>query len=442
MPIKALQNNYQSGRGYPQIARLFKGGPMRQTAKGKNYPGPDLDYFRVEFTDQFKHLANDFEMLYGSQPKSIRGLRLPGHDADTAFPTWLEQWKHAKMVRRCDGENIVLWYDLTMNDYRTVLLPCKQAEGCQCKEIGRLSFILPEFLVRTGVLGVFSLVISSKHELIGVYNYLRDINQQFRDLSSVPFVLSRTDKEVTMKMDKGRTKKMRSMVTLEVDRNWTQIQYQQGNLLGDGQSPELMELPEGELTSENENELILDDKVSRPVPVGEVMDALLYSVEVKKLLTGDLYLKLSTSMGDALAYHRQLFIRAGYITPEEWMHIGEGESFEDDPLRIQLVGKLDESNTYYVNLNWIASLDEPEEEEDLEIVEGDLMEENAPVEAGYNINAVVARTITFYNTAPAINEKIEQLFSDGEITEQSTTDEVVDLLITAYHNRYDPTQQN
>ena len=86
--------------GIPLFGKLFKGGK-----KSEKRPGTDLDYFRVEFTPQYRYLRQTFEKLMGApadrEPKEIE-IALMGNRIENVFGTAMEAYAYGTLIHRCD----------------------------------------------------------------------------------------------------------------------------------------------------------------------------------------------------------------------------------------------------------------------------------------------------------------------------------------------------
>jgi recombination directionality factor gp3-like protein len=100
MPIKGLTDR---GLAFPQIGVIRKGAP-----KGQNTPGPDLQFFRVEFDENEAASAETFKQSYGEQPKRIR-IVFPFNEVERVWDAWLEAYVASRLLARSDGESIIYW---------------------------------------------------------------------------------------------------------------------------------------------------------------------------------------------------------------------------------------------------------------------------------------------------------------------------------------------
>lgn len=211
MPIIGMtdERSFNLNRAMPRIGKLYKGTP-KQERKGKNGTyeifGKDLDFFRLELDPKFEDLRDQFVALYGDQPREFPEIQFIGDDVDTAFETWHEEYDAAQtLLHRCDGEVQHLHYNKTTGIHGTAKIACRQntGEGCdKCQMVGRLRVVLVDFTYQTGVFGYFQIETHSKHDIINLYNALRLMQQRFKTLLGIPFVLGRADRTISTPMKK------------------------------------------------------------------------------------------------------------------------------------------------------------------------------------------------------------------------------------------------
>lgn len=249
MPIKGLTNERMSvGSGLPLIAKLFKGGEKPENGKR---PGADLDYFRVEFDPQFAHLAPVFAEMYGAQPTEFSPIYLMAQRTDDAFSSWREEWDGSGgLIHRCDGQTQVNWRGdagQTCEGQKACAAP-----SCKCKPIGRLKFLLPEFIDATGVLGYISVNTHSVNDILTIHRYLADIERLYGTLTQVPFVFGRAVREVSAPRqvkqangsyaNDGRIKTNKSLFYIHAHPTFTQ-QHLLPALAGNGQQQPALPAP-------------------------------------------------------------------------------------------------------------------------------------------------------------------------------------------------------
>lgn len=212
MSIKGLTDK---GAAFPRIGELRKGDVKPETG---NRPGKDLDYFR--FTSDDPATVTAFATAYGSQPRVIR-CYLPYRDVESNFQTFMEEWLKGGLVRRCDGENILVernskgTYDST---------PHRCMHTCHCKQVGRLSVIVPELRRFAYVLALTS----STWDIVELHSNLTAVFELTGDLRGIPFILSRKLREVSVPDDKGgRVRREKWLLSIEAAPTWVQAKIDQ-----------------------------------------------------------------------------------------------------------------------------------------------------------------------------------------------------------------------
>ena len=165
----------------PTIGKLKKGGP--KPAKG---PGKDTDHWR--FVADNPQAVEDFVALYGEDPVSLH-VYLPYRTLDQNWSAWQEQWGAEKLLHRCDGKTCVKWLDKE-GKYHFEARPCPG----NCKQVGRLSVILPE-MVTAGHGGCVTVETHSINDILRLQAALLDAQDARADnplgLRGVKFLLRR-----------------------------------------------------------------------------------------------------------------------------------------------------------------------------------------------------------------------------------------------------------
>ncbi|MBP8293618.1 MAG: hypothetical protein KAX65_12655 [Caldilineaceae bacterium] len=215
MPIKHLQLDRPAA--FPCIGKLRKGGEKQTNTKGKEVMGRDLDHFR--FTTDDTDAATAFNAYYGAEPKAVN-VFLPYATADENFQAWMEEYRAGGLVRRCDGETCVFSRD-AKGVASTLPAPC--ARPCGCKQVGRLSVIIPE-LVRMAYVTVET---HSVYDIIQLTENLHAAQAMRGDLRGIPFILSRREREIsTPTGDGGRARRKKSLLFIEPDPSWVARQLE------------------------------------------------------------------------------------------------------------------------------------------------------------------------------------------------------------------------
>lgn len=226
MPIVGLTDTKTVNpvQALPVLARVHKGGPRPEDGRG---PGPDLDYFRVEFLPRYAHLRETWEQLYGAQPHLFPRVYLPGSRTEDVFTTWNEEWTKTKLLHRCDGKTQVRHYDPARKEYVNVPTPC--AGNCKCRQIGRLYMVLPDLI---GATGLFGLVILTTHSLLdikAIHAALVYYEAQFDGLQGVELAIGRDVQKVPIPIKKadGSTERVmtdKSMIYVRLGENFVRTE--------------------------------------------------------------------------------------------------------------------------------------------------------------------------------------------------------------------------
>ena len=223
MPIKRLQRE----ASFPCVGHLRKGGAKEQK-NGKEVMGKDLTYFRFDTDDQ--RAAKMFQAAYGDRPERIN-VFLPYRSTEENFSAWQESWLAGGLQHRCDGETCVIWYDAAARVYRQEPKPCPGG----CKEVGRMSVIIPE-LQRLAYVTVET---HSVNDIMVLTENLQAVESMSGDLRNIPFVLKRAIREISTPGEGGkRVRRAKSLLSIEVDPMWAALRLesirQQALALPDG----------------------------------------------------------------------------------------------------------------------------------------------------------------------------------------------------------------
>lgn len=203
MPIKKLKRN--EGSNFPNLGKLFKGGKKRTNANGKEIMGLDLKHFRFESQDL--DAMKMFETAYGKEPTSI-DVYLVHPTPDESFQFWQEEYRGGNLMHRCDGETCVM-HRLPNGQMSSDPKPCPG----NCKQVGRMSVIIPQ-LMRFAYVTVET---HSKLDILQLQDNLNAAYSKLGDLTKIPFVLSRRDRDITYVDDSGKPKNVtKSLLYMEV----------------------------------------------------------------------------------------------------------------------------------------------------------------------------------------------------------------------------------
>jgi len=211
MPIKGLTTNLTPQ--FPILGKIRKGG-----AKQNNRFGQDLEHFRFDCNNNIQ-LQAFLESHYGAEPNNIT-VQLPFQTVEDNFPCWMEEYNNSGLTKQCDGETIHLHLNEATQQYSKSPISCQFANGCKCKQVGRLKVVLPK-IIDLGRIGYFLLETHSKHDIIEINQFLLAIYNSFGSVSGIPMILSRYKREVSTPYQAKdgtvkRTKSIKNLVRLSL----------------------------------------------------------------------------------------------------------------------------------------------------------------------------------------------------------------------------------
>lgn len=263
MPINRIEKQLAEDGvlgNLPRIGKLRKGGE-----KGEKSPGRDLDFFRLTLEPQYESIRQDFEQLYTPEPTELHNVLLAADSPDLAFTYWYEHWAHAKIVRRCDGDEIVGRY-IESKGYDTTHLPCACNESNrECHQHGYMDIVLPDLCSLTGTWGKITLLTSSLYDVIALRKCMIVADAfigQLHNVSfwSVPFTIGRAPQNVPVTINGKRSIKSMSLIYAHVDPEFnrqvfTPMLTRPAQMLLAGANMETGELPAlPEITIEQDND--------------------------------------------------------------------------------------------------------------------------------------------------------------------------------------------
>lgn len=226
MPIRNIEQQLAE-RGilgnFTRIGKLRKGDV--KPASG-NKPGSDLNYFRMTLEPQQEHLRAPFVEMYGEQPAEFRNVFLAADSADQAFQYFYEAWAHARLLRRCDGEEISV--EFAGDRYDTTPHACTcNPDKRECGLHGRLDVVLPEFNAVTGVLGKFTIETHSIYDVVALRSCMLVAGALANNLPntafwSIPFRVGRAMKTVPVTINGQRSLKAMSLLYIEIEPEFNQ----------------------------------------------------------------------------------------------------------------------------------------------------------------------------------------------------------------------------
>lgn len=272
----------------PRLTRLGK--VKKGERNGKQLI--DLEYLRFvgEGPDK-EELERVWFEAYGGQPVRIE-LLLPLPTMEENWKTWMEKWSGKQgLQHRCNGENLVQWLD--HSTMRHVLdYELKQKKPCPygaiwpeckegCKEIGRLTMILPPFLA-AGYAGYIVLETHSQHDLHNITSSLLDVEAKAKaarrpiGLQGIEFLLTRRldtigTRYTNKQGDLVKTTADKWMLHLDPTREWLQAQIGTVSQLALGSTPRIIEVEAREAlpAPEPEPEGSILESVGLPQDPGE-----------------------------------------------------------------------------------------------------------------------------------------------------------------------------
>lgn len=239
MPIKGLTDDKSDAQGLNlvKLGSLRKGeeGEIKKNKNGKEYKsfGKDLTYFRISFEPEYEHLFPVWKEMYGHQPDTFDNVFIAQGTVEKAFATWKEEYSTIGLLHRCDGEHQVRSYQNGGENkgyWTDAKLDC--AKTCECRNVGRLNLIFPEFIDETGAFGYITIRTGAIHDIITIHKMLTDMfklrQRTGHDLTGIPFTFGRRAKEITSpitdtdgKRTGGRRKMVKSLLFIKPDEEFT-----------------------------------------------------------------------------------------------------------------------------------------------------------------------------------------------------------------------------
>ncbi|PZV02434.1 MAG: hypothetical protein DCF32_15035 [Leptolyngbya sp.] len=236
MGIKGLTGQ---GRSFDEIGKLRKGGPKQQLKdKETGAPlfdsktkqplmgyGKDLDHFRFDSDDS--DATAKFRAAFGEAPQAV-DVMLPYPTTEENFMTAMEHYGAGGIEIRCDRE----WKSGVRVGGRFMKcfpgkVACERREDddkctAGCKEVGRLKLIIP-------ALERFVYVTAETHsinDIVRLDKQLADIEHHFGRLNGIPLVLTKRLVSVSTPNGKGRARRPKWLLSLEVSPKWARLQLQ------------------------------------------------------------------------------------------------------------------------------------------------------------------------------------------------------------------------
>lgn len=265
---------------FPRLGKLRKGGEKQQrTRNGKTYEiyGEDLPYFR--FTSDRPDVMAAFRQAYGDQPTAL-AVYLPYTTIEQNFATWKEKWARGGLEHRCDGVTMTIWQEA--GKYVQGAKPCPYKDTPDhkdaCKEIGRLTVILPE-LWRAGFVGYVTMETHSLHDIMNIQASLLATLEARGDnpmgLRGIEFTLRKSLETISTPGDGQRVSRDKYLVRLEPMATWASLQLQaaQQAAMGMLPAPRTVDQATGEIIDDLEPPEDVEEgeyhEVSEPEPKPE-----------------------------------------------------------------------------------------------------------------------------------------------------------------------------
>lgn len=219
MPIKRIQQEILT-RGV--LGNMPRWGKLRKGAeKPESGPGKDLDYFRLTLEPEYEFIRPEFERLFGNKPTEFRRVLIAADNADKGFDYWYEQHTASTLTRRCDGEEIVQWFNegTFRTDYTRKPCVCNPLDR-ECGEQGRMDIVLPELCALVGW-GKLTVLTTSDYDIRALAASMFVAGQFLQQLPqiafwSVPFTIGRAPRKVPVTMTDKKGKKTRSNKTMSL----------------------------------------------------------------------------------------------------------------------------------------------------------------------------------------------------------------------------------
>jgi hypothetical protein len=257
MPIKRIEQQLAAQGvlgNFPRFGKLRKGGEKTEKSSGR-----DLDHFRLTLEPQYEEIIRPaFVQLFGEQPAEFNGVFIAADSADNAFQYWLEEWAHARLLRRCDGEEIVVQFSEGEQRYDTTPHACTcNPLAPACNQRGHMDIVIPAIFEATGMWGKFTIETGSVYDIIALRSSMRVASAFTANLPnvafwSIPFRVGRALRKVPITINGKRSIKPMSLLYADIEPEFNQkvfapmLTAPSQRLLA-GVNPETGELPEIEI---------------------------------------------------------------------------------------------------------------------------------------------------------------------------------------------------
>lgn len=210
MPIK----NLSEVRRLPRLGKIRLG--IKKTKDGKEYPA-EVDHFILDpqtpSDEENKQLIEDFQKLYGPQPKAIN-IMLPLSDIGVVFPQFYKRYGKSTLLQcKGNGEEATCSSDefakglevLRKTDFGLPVVKC-QGANCsyykdrQCTECATLQVLLPELPGS----GIWQITTGSFNSIVNINSCLDYIKAVAGRFHMIPLKLERREQLIQYEGKKSR----------------------------------------------------------------------------------------------------------------------------------------------------------------------------------------------------------------------------------------------
>lgn len=224
MPIKSIENQLDA---HGILGNLPRWGKLRKgDEKPENGIGPDLDFFRLTLEAPYAHLMDAFIAKYGDKPMEFRNVFLAANSADDAFQYWYEHRAHARIEKRCDGEEIILSWNknAAQYDHTPHACTCDPLKPV-CKHRGKIDIVLQEFCREVGEWGKLTIETGSFYDIIALRGAMKVAHAFAQNLPgsafwSIPFRVGRSVRVVPVTINGKRSNKPMSLLFAEAEKEF------------------------------------------------------------------------------------------------------------------------------------------------------------------------------------------------------------------------------
>lgn len=228
MPIKTVERQLDEQGvlgNFPRMGKLHKGD--EKTDKGT--VGRDQDYFRLSLEPQYEQVIRPaFVQLFGDKPMQFNNVLIAADSADMGFKYWYEEWAYARLLRRCDGEDIVVQFSEGEQRYINQPTNCScNPLNRDCHERGTMDIVIPALFDLTGMWGKFTILTGSVYDIIALRSSMKIagvFHAKMENLSfwSIPFRVGRAVRPVPVTINGKRSIKPMSLLYADIEPEFNQ----------------------------------------------------------------------------------------------------------------------------------------------------------------------------------------------------------------------------